>query len=130
MRYMVVRWDSGWHETRPDDTEERAFARDNGGEVVRASLESERLADRLAQRLDNAEHRRQLYGELPMPDLESLALPLFGARWKRAAARFLGVDARRVRRWASGQATPEWVFERLGYERVRRQEAVDARFYD
>jgi hypothetical protein len=59
---MVVLWDSGWHEVRPDDEEERAFAAANGGTVVRASLESERLADKLCNRLDRALHRRQLEG--------------------------------------------------------------------
>lgn len=61
---MVVLWDSGWHEVRPETEEERVFARDNGGEVVRAGIESPRRADRLCYRLDTALHHRQLEGAI------------------------------------------------------------------
>ena len=60
---MVVLWDSGWHEVRPDDDEERGFARDNGGTIVRAAIDSERLADKICNRLDHALLRRLLEGE-------------------------------------------------------------------
>jgi hypothetical protein len=63
MSLMVVLWDSGWHEVRPDDEEERGFARANGGTIVRAAIDSERQADRICFRLDSALHRRQLEGE-------------------------------------------------------------------
>lgn len=62
MSFLVVLWDSGWHEVRPDDTEERKFIRENGGEVMRAALEGERLAERVRQRLDGALYRRTLEG--------------------------------------------------------------------
>jgi hypothetical protein len=56
--YMVVRWnpnayqEQSWHEARTDDSEERRFVSNNGGEVIRASIPFIRLAERVAARLD------------------------------------------------------------------------------
>lgn len=60
---MVVRWDTGWHEVRFDDREERIFVSENGGEVMRAAIPMNRTAERMASRLDDAEYRRMLEGD-------------------------------------------------------------------
>lgn len=51
---------------------------------------------------------------------------LFGREWQHATGRFLEVDARTVRRWASGQnSVPPWVAERFMGEIVRRQRTLN-----
>lgn len=57
--YMIVRWPDGLHESKVDDRYERDFTRDNGGEVLRANIDTERMAYRLAQRYDDTEWRKE-----------------------------------------------------------------------
>lgn len=53
---------------------------------------------------------------------------LLGDQWQRPLARYLEVDDRLVRRWASGdrQPIPAWVAEEMNGLLWRRQRALDA----
>ncbi len=61
------------------------------------------------------------------PDrLAAAAVVLFGERWQRPLAHLLGVDARLVRWWASGdRPIPEWVWPRLEAALTEKREAID-----
>jgi len=59
-RYMVVLWSAAYHTVLPDDAVERRFVRENGGTVVLAGIESERLANKICQRMEDALYRRKL----------------------------------------------------------------------
>lgn len=61
----------------------------------------------------------------PRLRLEQAGLALWGNRWKRAAARFLGMGWWDFRQWGRGDCQPpEWAVERLEFERARRREIV------
>jgi len=61
-RYMVVLWSVAYpcHTVLPDDAAERRFVQENGGTVVHAGIESERLADKICRRMDAALYHREL----------------------------------------------------------------------
>lgn len=55
--------------------------------------------------------------------LEDAARALFGAHWRRPAARFLGVSRSELRTWGKTEP-PAWAVERLEWVRLARRHHV------
>jgi hypothetical protein len=59
MSFMIIKWDSGWYSAWPDNETERTFTRQKGGEIMQASISSERQAETIAQRMHDTDQKRE-----------------------------------------------------------------------